>query len=130
MAKFKNIKKNPDGSFVIPKPTPPAERAPAKQKKEKTPEPQLVVPLARYTPEPPKKEPEAEVKRPKIVERTKQPSKIIYVPKPAPVKKPEAKPGVRPKKMGLFVVIMFFTVVLQIVLLVSLLYLSPSLVGK
>lgn len=133
MAKFKNIKKNPDGSFVLPASTvsrPGGLKPPipsVKPKKEKAPEPvKPVIPLATYNPEPPHKSLETEAKKLKIVERTKSASKTILVSRPTPT--PAKKLEVKPRKIGLFVLIMFFTVVLQIVLLVSLLYLSPSLI--
>jgi len=159
MAKFKNTKKFTGVSSVTPPPVPqpkaqdkPRSQIPSKPQpqsqqdvlqKPRRAEPEIVkpiIPLASYTPEPKEeKRVEPEIRKPKI-ERSRQENRTVVEERPIQVKETAAKrkevtgnrngPTVKPKRIGTFVVIMFFTVILQIVLLFSLLYLSPSLVAR
>lgn len=117
MAKFKNIKKfSGNGVPVI---------SPAKPRVyKKAPEVvRPIIPLATVTPEP------VEVSRvERVIRKPQVVAKSIVEPRPAVPKTSTKKFSARPKKIGTFVTILFFTIALQIVLLVSILYLSPSLI--
>ena len=145
MAKFKNIKKFTGVPSTTPPPTPvpqsqPQQKPVAPQKSRRV-EPEVVkpiIPLASVTPEP-KEEKKVEIPvRKSGFERTGTEVKTIVPERPVQVKdfstKQKGAPilkrqsQVRPRRVGMFVMIMFFTVVLQVILLFSLLYLSPSLV--
>lgn len=139
MAKFKNLKKF-NGNFV---PTVPAPKAVNQAKIRRIEvEPKIVkpiIPLATVTTVPKEKSPVIpELKKSPVVGKKMETKTVIIEERPAAVKdfvpKQKEVQGVKnnsvvkPRRIGTFVVIMFFTVVLQIALLVSLLYLSPRLI--
>lgn len=135
MAKFKNIKKF-TGNIVPSVPDSPPQTQ-QKARRAETSAVKAVMPIASVTPEPIERKSVPEIKRklpvaPKLEAKTvieERPVEVKdYAPKQKEVQVLKNKPGVKPRRVGTFVLIMFFTVVLQIVLLVSLLYLSPSLI--
>jgi len=97
-----------------------------------------IIPLATVTAPPKEKSPAVpEFKKSPAVEKKVEVKTVIeekpvmvkdFVPKQKEVQGVKNNSGVKPRRIGTFVVIMFFTVLLQIALLVSLLYLSPRLI--
>ncbi len=139
MAKFKNLKKF-NGNIVPPAAVP---QAVTPQKPRRVDAPQKIVkpiiPLATVTAAAKENSPvvvpeinKSPAREPKIEVTTVVEERTVavkgFVPKQKEVPSFKNKPSSKPRRIGTFVVIMFFAIVLQIILLVSLLYLSPSLI--
>lgn len=136
MTKFKNIKKF-NGNVVPPTPVP---QAVSPQKARRI-EPIIVkpiIPLATFTTAPKEKSSVVpEVNKGQAVGKKVEVTTVVeeravqvkgFVPKQKEAPSLKNKPSIKPRRIGTFVLIMFFAIVLQIILLVSLLYLSPSLI--
>ena len=140
MAKFKNLKKF-NGNIVPPAPVPQVVSPQKPRRVEALPKiVKPIIPLASVTFAPKENSPVVpEVKKNQMAGKKLEVKTVIeerpvvvkdFAPKQKEAQVIKNKSSVKPRRIGTFVVILFFTVVLQIVLLVSLLYLSPNILGK